>query len=323
MLHPDLFTERQQLIPTRNGYGDALLELGKTNERVVVLTADLAESTRAHLFREAYPDRFVECGVSEQNMVGMAAGLALSGKVPFASSYAVFVPGRTWDQLRVSVCYTNANVKIAGAHTGLSVGPDGATHQALEDLAITRVLPNLTVIVPCDYHETKKATLAMAETDGPMYIRFGREKTALITSEDAPFTIGVHTVLRPGKDVTLIACGPLVFEALSAARTLEKQGISAEVINASTLKPFDVKTLVKSLKKTGCAVTVEEHQIHGGLFGTVAEVTSLFLPVPIEPIAMSDCFGESGEPKQLLEKYGLTAEQVVKAAKKAIKRRDA
>ncbi len=183
MLHQDLFTERQQLIPTRNGYGDALLELGKADERVVVLTADLAESTRAHLFREAYPERFVECGVSEQNMVSMAAGLALSGKVPFASSYAVFVPGRTWDQLRVSVCYTNANVKIAGAHTGLSVGPDGATHQALEDLAITRVLPNLTVIVPCDYHETKKATLAMAETDGPMYIRFGREKTALIPAK--------------------------------------------------------------------------------------------------------------------------------------------
>ncbi len=323
MLHPDLFTERQQLVPTRNGYGDALLELGKTDERVVVLTADLAESTRVHLFRDAHPERFIEAGVSEQNMVGMAAGLALSGKIPFASSYAVFVPGRAWDQLRVSVCYTNANVKIAGAHAGLSVGPDGATHQALEDLAMTRVLPNLTVIVPCDYHETKKATLAMAAAEGPMYIRFSREKTALITSEQTPFQIGTHTVLRPGKDVTLVACGPLVYEALAAARSLEKQGISAEVINASTLKPFDEKTLLKSLKKTGCAVTIEEHQVHGGLFGTVAEITGLLLPAPLEPIAMPDCFGESGEPKQLLEKYGLTAEQIVKAAKKSIKRRDA
>lgn len=323
MLHPDLFTERQQSIPTRNGYGDALLELGNAREDVVVLTADLAESTRAHLFRDTYPHRFIECGVSEQNMVGVAAGLALSGKVPFVSSYAVFVPGRCWDQVRVSVCYSQANVKIAGAHAGLSVGPDGATHQALEDIAITRVLPNLVVIVPCDYHETKRATLAVADYIGPTYTRFAREKTPVILDEQTPFTIGKHLVLRPGKDVTIVACGPLVYEALVAARTLEKSGIEAEVINASTIKPFDEKTLLKSLKKTGCAVTVEEHQVHGGLFGAVSEISGRLLPVPLEPIAMPDSFGESGEPKELLTAYGLTAEAIVKSAKKALKRRDA
>ena len=319
-LHPDLFTERQQAVPTRNGYGDALIELGESNERVVVLTADLAESTRAHLFRDKYPERFIDCGVAEQNMVGVAAGLALSGKIPFLSSYAVFVPGRSWDQVRVSVCYTQANVKIAGAHAGLSVGPDGATHQALEDIAITRVLPNLIVLTPCDYHETKKATLAMAEYEGPAYIRFTREKSPLITSEDAPFEIGKHTILKTGTDVTIVACGPLVYQALTAARTLEKKGISAEVINASTIKPFDDKTLLKSIKKTGCIVTVEEHQVHGGLFGAVSEICAATFPVPIEPIAMPDSFGESGEPDELLQAYGMTEEDIVKAAKTVIKR---
>ncbi|MBP7006254.1 transketolase family protein [Patescibacteria group bacterium] len=323
MLHQDLFTERQQSIPTRNGYGDALIELGDAREDIVVLTADLAESTRAHLFRDKYPERFIECGVSEQNMVGVAAGLALSGKVPFVSSYAVFVPGRCWDQTRVSVCYSQANVKIVGAHAGLSVGPDGATHQALEDIAITRVLPNLVVIVPCDYNETKQATLTVAEYIGPTYMRFAREKTPVILDETIPFTIGKHLVLHPGKDVTIVACGPLVYEALVAARTLKKSGIEAEVINASTIKPFDEKTLLKSLKKTGCAVTVEEHQVHGGLFGAVSEICGRLLPVPLEPVAMPDSFGESGEPKELLEAYGLTAAAIVKAAKKAIKRRDA
>lgn len=320
MLHPDLFTVRQQSVPTRNGYGDALVELG-TDERIVVLTADLAESTRSHAFRERYPERFIECGVSEQNMVGMAAGLALSGKIPFVSSYATFMPGRTWDQVRVSVCYTNANVKLVGAHTGLSVGPDGATHQALEDIAITRVLPNLVVLVPCDYHETKQATLAMAGIEGPAYIRFTREKSPLILAEEAPFIIGKHAVLRPGTDVTIVACGPLVYEALEAARQLEKRGVDAEVINASTLKPFDEKTLLKSAKKTGCIVTVEEHQIHGGLFGAVSEILARALPTPVEAIAMPDSFGESGEPAELLHAYGLTSAEIVKAAKKALIRK--
>lgn len=320
LLHPDLFTERQQSVPTRNGYGDALVELGD-DERVTVLTADLAESTRAHFFREKFPERFIECGVAEQNMVGIAAGLALSGKIPFVSSYAVFMPGRAWDQIRVSVCYTKANVKLAGAHAGLSVGPDGATHQALEDIAITRTLPNLVVIVPCDYHETKQATLAMAGYVGPVYVRFARESTPLILAEEVPFVIGKHHVLRNGEDVSIVACGPLVYEALVAANQLEKRGVSAEVINASTIKPFDIKTLLKSVKKTGCVVTVEEHQIHGGLFGTVSEILAQELPTPIEPVAMPDSFGESGEPTELLHAYGMTAADIVKAAKKVIARR--
>ncbi|MBP9747399.1 transketolase family protein [Patescibacteria group bacterium] len=321
LLHPDLFTERQQSVATRNGYGDALLELGAADERIVVLTADLAESTRVHGFREQFPERFIECGVSEQHMVGMAAGLALSGKIPFLSSYAVFMPGRSWDQVRVSVCYTQANVKLVGAHAGLSVGPDGATHQALEDIAITRVLPNLTVIVPCDYHEAKAATVAMAGIDGPMYLRLTREPTPVILAEDTPFTIGKHRVLRPGADVTLVACGPLVYEALEAAELLEKKGLSAEVINASTIKPFDEKTLLASVKKTGCVVTVEEHQVHGGLFGAVSEILAQHLPTPIEAIAMPDSFGESGEPKELLHAYGLTTADIVKAAKRAVSRK--
>lgn len=322
MLHPDLFSEHQQSVPTRNGYGDALLELGEHDERVVVLTADLAESTRAHLFRDKYPERFIDCGVAEQNMVGVAAGLALTGKIPFLSSYAVFMPGRAWDQVRVSVCYSQTNVKLVGAHAGLSVGPDGATHQALEDIAIMRVLPNLTVLVPCDYHEAKKATLAMAAFEGPAYLRLTREKSPLITSEDAPFTIGKHTVLRTGADVTLIACGPLVYQTLCAAEALAKRGIEADVINASTLKPFDEKTLLKSLKKTGCAVTVEEHQVHGGLYGAVSEVCAKLMPVPLEAIGMPDSFGESGEPDQLLHAYGMTQEAITKAAKLVMKRRD-
>ncbi len=321
LLHPDLFTERVQQIPTRNGYGDALVALGENDGRIVVLTADLAESTRAHLFQQKFPERFIECGVAEQNMVGVAAGLALSGKIPFVSSYAVFMPGRTWDQVRVSVCYSQTNVKLIGAHAGVSVGPDGATHQALEDIAITRVLPNLTVIVPCDYHETYKATLTAAEMDGPVYIRITREKSPLITSENAPFRIGKHTVLTEGDDVTLIACGPLLYEALVAAEQLKKLRISAEVINASTIKPFDDKTLLKSLKKTGAAVTVEEHQVTGGLFGAVAEITSQSLPVPIEAVGMPNSFGESGEPRELQEKYGMTAADIVKAAKRAIARK--
>ena len=320
MLHPDLFSEQQQSVPTRNGYGDALTELGQ-DERIVVLTADLAESTRVLGFRDRYPERFIECGVAEQNMVGVAAGLALTGKIPFVSSYAVFMPGRTWDQVRVSVCYTNANVKLAGAHAGLSVGPDGATHQALEDLAIMRVLPNMVVLVPCDYHETKQATIAIAGYTGPVYVRFTREATPLILEEDVPFVIGKHHILREGTDVTLVACGPLVYEALVAAETLAKRNISAEVINASTLKPFDTKTLLKSVKKTGCAVTVEEHQIHGGLFGAVSEILAQELPVPVEPIAMPDSFGESGEPQELLHAFGLTSAEIVKATKRVITRK--
>lgn len=320
-LNPKVLAKDVEQVPTRNGYGDGLVELGKEDERVVVLTGDLAESTRAHLFQKAYPKRFFECGVAEQNMMGVAAGLALSGKIPFVSSYAVFVPGRNWDQLRVSVCYSNANVKVAGAHAGISVGPDGATHQALEDLAITRVLPNLTVVVPCDYHETKKATKALAKLVGPAYFRFTREKTPIITTKKTPFKIGEALVMREGKDVTIAACGPLVHQALVAAAMLAKQKISCEVLNCHTLKPFDEKTLVKSVKKTGACITVEEHQITGGLAGAVAETLGRLMPVPIENIGMPNSFGESGEPNELLEKYGMTAKHIIKAVEKIMKRK--
>lgn len=317
-LNPHLYKKDVERIPTRNGYGDALMELGEKNPNVVVLTADLAESTRALKFGQAYPERFVECGVAEQNMMGVSAGLALSGKIPFVSSYAVFSPGRNWDQLRVSVCYTNANVKVAGAHTGVSVGPDGATHQALEDLAITRVLPNLIVIAPCDAEETRKCTLAAAKYNGPVYFRFAREKTPVITTKRTPFKIGKAYVCREGTDLTLIACGPLLYDALIAAEKLEKQHISAEVINCHTLKPLDEKTLFASLKKTNRAITVEEHQTIGGLFGAVSEFCARTLPVPIFPVGMPDTFGESGAPEELLEKYGMTEKAIFTTAKKIL-----
>jgi len=320
-LNPQLFDPQVEKIPTRNGYGEALLELGATTPDVMVLTGDLAESTRVLAFWKKFPERFVECGVAEQNMMGVAAGLALGGKIPFVSSYAVFVPGRNWDQLRVSVCYSNSNVKVAGAHAGISVGPDGATHQALEDLAITRVLPNLTVLVPCDAEETRKCTHAIAEHVGPCYFRFAREKTPVITSKETPFEIGKALICIEGTDVTLIACGPLLYEALMAARVLEGEGIHAEVINCHTLKPFDHRTLEQSIQKTGCCVSIEEHQITGGLAGAVAESLSTHTPAPLERIGMPDHFGESGEPDELLAKYGMKAVDIIKAAKRVIKRK--
>jgi transketolase len=288
----------------------------------VVLTGDLSESTRANKFEEKFPERFIECGVAEQNMMGIAAGLALSGKVPFVSSYAVFVPGRSWDQLRVSVCYSKANVKIAGAHSGISVGPDGATHQALEDIASVRVLPNIVVIVPCDCLETKKATIAAGEHKGPVYFRFTREKTPVITTPETPFKIGEAEVFKEGSDVTIVACGPLVYQALVAAKELEKEGINAEVINNHTIKPIDKLTLASSAKKTGAVVTVEEHQINGGLGGAVAEVLAENYPVPMERIGMPDTFGESGAPEELLEKYGMSVEKIKEAVNSVIKRKD-
>ncbi len=320
-LNPDLFEKNVEKIPTRNGYGDALLEAGKINPAIVVLTADLAESTRVLGFQKQFPERFIECGVAEQNMVGMAAGLALSGKIPFASSYATFVPGRAWDQIRVSVCYTDANVKIVGAHAGISVGPDGATHQALEDIAMLRALPNLTILVPCDYEETYKATLAAAAHTGPVYIRITREKTAIITTKSSSFKIGEASLLRTGKDVTITACGPLAYEALLASEELHKKGIEAEVINMSTIKPIDEKTLLQSFKKTGCGITIEEHQIVGGLFGAVAETLARNFPAPLESIGMPNTFGESGEPTELLQKYGMSTKAIIEAAQKVMKRK--
>jgi transketolase len=306
-------------IPTRNGYGDALLELGKTNPRVVVLTGDLTESTRVDKFAKAFPDRFFQCGVAEQNMMGVAAGLAVAGFIPFVSSYAVFNPGRNWDQLRTNVCYNNANVKIAGAHTGVSVGPDGATHQALEDIAITRVLPNITVIAPLDYYETYKATLAAAKLKTPVYFRFAREKTPVITTVNSPFEIGQAYILKPGTDITLIGCGPVLANGLLAALELEKLGISVEVINSPTIKPLDTKTILKSVKKTNKVITLEEHQVTGGLGSAVCEFLSEKYPVQIYRIGMPDTFGESGTPEKLIAKYGMDEKSITKTIKNLIK----
>lgn len=320
-LNKKLFNKDIELIPTRNGYGDALLQLGDKNKDIYVLTGDLAESTRVLAFAQKFPNQFVECGVAEQNMTGVAAGLALCGKIPFISSYAVFSPGRSWDQVRVSICINNANVKIAGAHTGISVGPDGATHQALEDIALMRTLPNMTVVVPCDYEETRKATLAAAAYCGPFYFRFAREKTPCITTLTTPFVIGKAEVFRKGTDVSIIACGPLVYQSLIAAEELSQQGIECEVINNHTVKPLDKKTLLTSVKKTQCAITVEEHQTMGGMGSAVCELLSTQFPVPIEMIGMQDSFGESGTPVQLLEKYGMSVRVIKTAVKKVLKRK--
>ena len=320
-LNPKLFEGEVEQVPTRDGYGQGVVALGEKNPNVVVLTGDLSESTRANMFQEKFPERFIEVGVAEQNMMGIAAGLALSGKIPFVSSYAVFVPGRCWDQLRVSVCYSKANVKVAGAHAGISVGPDGATHQALEDIAIVRCLPNIIVEVPCDALEAKKTTIAIGEYTGPSYFRFHREKTPVITTQDTSFKIGKAEIFREGENVTVVACGPLVYQSLLAAKELEKEGIKAEVINNHTIKPIDKLTLAASAKKTGAVVTVEEHQINGGLGGAVAEVLAENYPVPMERIGMPDSFGESGQPNELLEKYGMSVKKIKEAVKSVLKRK--
>jgi len=321
-LNPKLYETEVEQVPTRNGYGDGLLSLGETNPNIVVLTADLAESTRVLDFANKFPDRFIECGVAEQNMMGIAAGLAANGKIPFVSSYAVFSPGRNWDQIRVSVCYSNLNVKIAGAHTGVSVGPDGATHQALEDIALTRVLPNMTVVVPCDYLETKKATMTLVKTPGPAYFRFAREKTPIITQKDTPFKIGQAEIFAEyGQDAAIVACGPLVYQALMAAKELDKDGIHITVINNHTIKPIDGPTLMKVARDCGAIVTVEEHQTMGGMGSAVAEVLAQNFPVPMEFIGMPNTFGQSGEPDELLEKYGMTVETIKQKIKDVIKRK--
>ncbi len=322
MLVSHLFDQdKLKLAATRDGYGDGLVVLGKRNSRVVVLSADLTESTRSQEFKEQFPQRFFELGVAEQNMMGVAAGLAIEGFIPFVSSYAAFSPGRSWDQLRVSVCYSNSNVKIAGAHTGLSVGPDGATHQALEDIAITRVLPNLVVLAPADAVETKKATIAAAKHVGPVYLRFARAKTPVFTTSKTPFTIGKALTLRRGSDVSIVSCGPLTYEALVAAEQLQHVGIAAEVIHSPSIKPLDVSTIARSAKKTGAVVTVEEHQIAGGLGGVVAEALAQRQPTPIEFVGMRDSFGESGDPDRLLKKYKLNAAGIMAAVKKVIKKK--
>ncbi|ROL58970.1 transketolase family protein [Bacteroidetes/Chlorobi group bacterium MS-B_bin-24] len=308
---------------TRYGFGEALVELGEKYPNVVVLGADVTGSVLTSFFKEKFPDRFFSIGIAEQNATTIAVGMALSGKIPFFATYSVFSAFRNADQLRISVCYNNANVKIGGGHSGITVGPDGATHQSLEELSLLRTLPNMKLVVPCDYLETKKATLAVAEFYGPAFVRFGRAPVPYFTTEETPFKIGKAEIFRQGKDIAIIACGIMVWQSLLAADELwKRRGISAMVINSHTLKPIDVETIVEAARTCGAVVTAEEHQVHGGLGGAVAEVLAKNYPVPIEFVGVPDRFGESGEPEELLEKFGLTWKEIYSSALKAIDRRD-
>jgi len=311
-------------VATRDGYGQGLLESGTRDKRVVAVCADLVESTRTEDFAKKFPDRFIEVGVAEQNLITVASGLASYGKIPFAASYAAFSPGRNWEQIRTTICYNNVPVKIVGSHAGLSVGPDGATHQAIEDIATTRVLANMTVISPSDMNEAYKATLASVTTSGPVYLRLCRENTPVFTTSKTPFKVGRAEIFFDYKgkpDVVIVATGPLVYEALIAADILEKQGRKVRVLNLHTIKPIDKVALIKSAKDAGAIVTVEEHQIYGGMGSAVVEVLSQSYPVPVEFIGINDKFGESGQAKELLEKFNLTAPSIVKAAQRAIRRK--
>ncbi len=305
--------------PTRDGFGEALVELGRENPEVVVMDADLAKSTRTEWFWKEFPDRFFDAGIAEQNMLCMCAGFARVGKIPFASTYGVFVAGRAWDQIRTTVCYTDLNVKIGGAHGGISVGPDGATHQALEEIALMRVLPNMTVLSPADYHETKRATHAAARMYGPVYIRFGREPIPIITSEASPFEVGKGQVYREGGDLALVATGPMVKPALDAAEELAAEaGIQARVINMHTIKPIDADLIEQAARETGAIVTAEEHQVMAGFGSAVAEVVVQRSPVPMRFIGIQDRFGESGEPDELMEVFGLLPRDIKAAAKQVL-----
>lgn len=315
-LNPKLFDKDIEQIPSRKGFGEGLILAGEENKGVVGLCADLTESTRMQGFKDKFLDRFVEMGVAEQNLVTVASGMAAAGKIPFISSYATFSPGRNWEQIRTTVCYNDQPVKIIGSHAGISVGPDGATHQALEDIAIMRALPNMVVITPCDAIEARKATIAMARNPQPNYLRLSRADVPIITTEQTPFEIGKAEVFHEGKDVTVIACGQLVYQALLAAEELgkgERGKISVRVINCHTIKPLDEKTILAAAEETGAIVTAEEHQVHGGLGSAVAELLSQNYPVPIKIVGIEDHFGESGEPQELLEKFGLLKKDIIKA----------
>jgi transketolase len=322
-LNPNLFDDDVAQAPTRDGFGEGLVAAGDANRNVVALCADLMESTRVQAFVEKYPERFFEMGVAEQNMATVAAGLGVSGKIPFIASYATFSPGRNWEQIRTTIAYNDANVKIAGHHAGISVGPDGATHQATEDIAIMRAMPNMKVLVPCDAIEARKATLASAQIYGPIYLRFQRERTPIMTTDETPFVPGKAEIFWVSKkpEVLIIGCGGLLYNALIAARELEeKEKIGAVVLNCSSIKPIDEKKIVELAKKIGAVVTVEEHQVHGGLGGAVAEVLAKYAPTPIEFIGMQDVFGESGAPEELIKKFGMMPKDIVMAAKRAIRR---
>jgi len=306
---------------TRSGFGAGLTELGKTNENVVALCADLIGSLKMDDFKKNHPERFFQVGIAEANMIGMAAGLTIGGKIPFTGTFANFSTGRVYDQIRQSVAYSGKNVKICASHAGLTLGEDGATHQILEDIGLMKMLPGMTVINPCDYNQTKAATLAIADHDGPVYLRFGRPSVANFTPADQKFEIGKALHLLDGADVTIVATGHLVWEALEASKVLNEKGISAEVINIHTIKPLDAQAIIDSVSKTKCIVTAEEHNHLGGLGESVARVLSQHKPTPQEFVATNDTFGESGTPAQLMEKYGLNSEAIVKACEKVISRK--
>ncbi|MFN5375292.1 MAG: transketolase family protein [Chitinophagaceae bacterium] len=308
---------------TRSGFGDGIFELGQTNPNVVALTADLAGSLKLNAFIKAFPERFIQCGIAEANMIGIAAGLTIGGKIPFTTTFANFSTGRVYDQIRQSVAYSGKNVKICASHAGLTLGEDGATHQILEDIGLMKMLPGMTVIVPCDYNQTKAATLAIADFEGPVYLRFGRPVWPVFTNPDEPFVIGKAQQLAEGNDVSIFACGHLVWKSIEAAKVLKEKGIHADVINIHTIKPLDEAAVLNSIKKTGCAVTAEEHNVIGGLGDSIAQTATKHFPIPIEMIGTQDTFGESGKPTELLKKYGLETENIVAAVEKAISRKRA
>lgn len=306
---------------TRSGFGDGIVEAARKNPNIVALTADLAGSLKLNQFIKEFPERFIQVGIAEANMIGIAAGLTIGGKIPYTTTFANFSTGRVYDQIRQSVAYSGKNVKICASHAGLTLGEDGATHQILEDIGLMKMLPGMTVIVPCDYNQTKAATIAVADFDGPVYLRFGRPSWPIFTSPTEPFQIGKAQKFSDGKDVSIFACGHMVWKAIEAGKILEEKGISADIINIHTIKPLDTAAVIESLKKTRCAVTVEEHNIIGGLGDSIAQAAATAFPVPIEYIGTKDTFGESGTPTQLLTKYGLDTPNVVDAVQKVMARK--
>lgn len=323
-LNPKLFDTDVEQLPIRKGYGDGLLQAGKEDERIVALCADLTGSTMTSTFSKEFPKRFVQMGIGEQSMASVASGMAAMGKIPFLASYAMFSPGRNWEQIRTTICYNNANVKIAGAHAGVSVGPDGGTHQAVEDIAITRVIPRMTVIVPCDAIEAKKATLATAKMNGPAYIRLAREATPVITTEATPFAIGkAQYFFKPKENaqVGIIAIGALVYNAIIAAKELEAEGIHVTVMNLGTVKPMDEEAVIALAHEAGALVTVEEHQVACGMGSAVAEALAKHQPTPIEFIGVHNTFGQSGEPNELIEHYGMGVSHIKAAVRKVLERK--
>ncbi|HLZ16306.1 MAG TPA: transketolase C-terminal domain-containing protein [Cyclobacteriaceae bacterium] len=312
------FTEKKD---TRSGFGAGLHELGKQNQNVVGLCADLTGSLKMDAFKKDFPERFFQVGIAEANMMGLAAGMTIGGKIPFTGTFANFSTGRVYDQIRQSIAYSGKNVKICASHAGVTLGEDGATHQILEDIGMMKMLPGMTVIVPCDYNQTKSATLALGDYVGPAYLRFGRPSWPIFTAPDRPFAIGKADKMVEGKDVSIFACGHLVWQAIEAEEKLTAQGVSVELINIHTIKPLDVKAILESVQKTKCAVTCEEHQINGGLGDSVAQVLAKFFPAPLEMVAVNDSFGESGTPAQLLRKYGLSADNIVDAVNRVIPRK--